>query len=118
MSANYETASVSATMQGVVAFIHRTQPIVHHIASQAIFLVVHKDRLGAPPLICLRQVLDGTSGITEVCPDPHSARAKLVRYESIRQDWTKEGQRKGHSGHGRQGAARRLPDPQGEKKIP
>ena len=26
MSANYETASVSATMQGVVAFIHRTQP--------------------------------------------------------------------------------------------
>ena len=26
MSANYETAGVSATMQGVVAFIHRTQP--------------------------------------------------------------------------------------------
>ena len=53
-----------------------------------------------------------------VCPDPHSARAKLVRHESIHQDWTKEGQRKGHSGRGRQDAARRLPDPQGEKKIP
>ena len=26
MSANYETAGVSVTMQGVVAFIHRTQP--------------------------------------------------------------------------------------------
>ena len=26
MSANYETSSVSVTMQGVVAFIHRTQP--------------------------------------------------------------------------------------------
>ena len=32
--------------------------IVHHIASQAIFLVVHKDRLGAPSLICLHQVPD------------------------------------------------------------
>ena len=31
---------------------------VHHIASQAIFLVVHKDRLGAPQLICLHQVPD------------------------------------------------------------
>ena len=28
MSANYETAGVSATKQGVVAFIHRTQPVV------------------------------------------------------------------------------------------
>ena len=27
MSANYETSSVSVTMQGVVAFIHRTQPV-------------------------------------------------------------------------------------------
>ena len=27
MSANYETAGVSATMQGVAAFIHRTQPL-------------------------------------------------------------------------------------------
>ena len=53
-----------------------------------------------------------------VCPDPHSARAKLVRHEGIRQDWTKEGQRKGRSGRGRQDAARRLPDPQGEKRIP
>ena len=26
MSANYETSSVSVTMHGVVAFIHRTQP--------------------------------------------------------------------------------------------
>ena len=26
MSANYETSGVSVTMQGVVAFIHRTQP--------------------------------------------------------------------------------------------
>ena len=53
-----------------------------------------------------------------VCPDPHSARAKLVRHEGIHQDWTKEGQRKGRSGRGRQDAARRLPDPQGEKRIP
>ena len=53
-----------------------------------------------------------------VCPDPHSARAKLVRHEGIHQDWTKEGQRKDRSGRGRQDAARRLPDPQGEKKIP
>ena len=40
-------------------------------------------------------------GILTVYPDPHSARAKLVRHESIHQDWTKEGQRKGHSGRGR-----------------
>ena len=55
---------------------------------------------------------------SSLCPDPHSTRAKLVRHESICQDWTKEGQRKGHSDRGRQDAARRLPDPQGEKKIP
>ena len=29
MSANYETSSVSVTMHGVVAFIHRTQPTVY-----------------------------------------------------------------------------------------
>ena len=57
-------------------------------------------------------------GILTVYPDPHSARAKLVRHESTHQDWAKEGQRKGHSGRGRQDAARRLPDPQGEKRIP
>ena len=28
MSANYETSSVSVTMHGVVAFIHRTQPLL------------------------------------------------------------------------------------------
>ena len=32
--------------------------IFHHIAPQAIFSVVRKDRLGAPLLICLHQVPD------------------------------------------------------------
>ena len=46
--------------------------VVHHIASQAIFLVKHEDRLGAPPLICLHQVPDlahlGLLQLPAICP--------------------------------------------------
>ena len=77
MSANYETSSVSVTMQGVVAFIHRTQPLDENPRKRRILRTLHRLYLASSlPRIQFRSFL----GVSMFLPASLSASFLILPY--------------------------------------